>query len=215
MLGNVFILGDSYSTFEGFLPEGYAAYYKKAGRPETDVDKVNQTWWHGLLSQTGSVLIRNCSWSGTTICNTGYNGRDCTDNSFVARFDKLAGEGFFTENKIDTFFLFGGTNDSWADSPVGQTMYTGFEKEDLFSVLPAFCYLVDKISRTLPDAKVFCILNTELKQEIEEGICEVCEKYNIDVIKLCEIDKNSGHPTISGMKQIKQQVLQYIKSKMN
>ena len=110
MLGNVFILGDSYSTFEGFLPDSYAAYYKKAGRPETDVTSVKETWWYGVLSETKSTLVRNCSWSGTTICNTGYSGRDCSDNSFIARFDKLADEGFFSENKIDTFFLFGGTS---------------------------------------------------------------------------------------------------------
>ena len=26
-LGNVLILGDSYSTFKGFIPEGYLYYY--------------------------------------------------------------------------------------------------------------------------------------------------------------------------------------------
>lgn len=214
MLGNVFILGDSYSTFEGFLPDGYAAYYKKAGREETDVTSVKETWWYGVLSETKSTLVRNCSWSGTTICNTGYSGRDCSDNSFVARFDKLVEEGFFSENKIDTFFLFGGTNDSWAESPIGEIMYANRKKEDLFSVLPAFCYLVDKITRTLPDAKILCVLNSDLKPEIENGFGEVCGKYGVDVIKLCDIDKNSGHPTIKGMKQIKEQVIKHINSKM-
>ena len=194
MLGNVFILGDSYSTFEDYIPEGYAAYYKKAGREETDVTKVQETWWHGLLLETDSVLIRNCSYSGTTICNTGYDGRDCSDNSFVARFDKLADENFFCQNKIDTFFLFGGTNDSWADSPIGEIVRSGWNKEDLFFVLPAFCYLVDKITKTLPDAKFFCVLNTQLKPEIEEGFDKVCKEYGVDVIKLCDIDKKKRTP---------------------
>ena len=210
MLGNVFILGDSYSTFEGYIPEGYAAYYKKAGREETDVTSVKETWWHGVLTETKSTLIRNCSYSGTTICNTGYNGRDCSDNSFISRFDKLATENYFSENKIDTFFLFGGTNDSWADSPIGETVYSGWSKEDLFSVLPAFCYLTCKIRNTLPDAKIFCVLNTELKQKIEDGFGGACGKYGIDVIKLCNIDKRNGHPTIKGMKQIKEQIMEYI-----
>ena len=31
MLGNIFILGDSYSTFSGYIPEGYAPYYDEDG----------------------------------------------------------------------------------------------------------------------------------------------------------------------------------------
>ena len=97
-IGNTFILGDSYSTFEDYIPEGYTAYYKKAGRAETDVISVNQTCWHMLLEETDSTLVRNCSYSGTTICHTGYNGTDCKNISFVARFDKLLAENFFAEN---------------------------------------------------------------------------------------------------------------------
>jgi len=31
MLGNVFILGDSYSTFYKYIPEGYEHYYDEEG----------------------------------------------------------------------------------------------------------------------------------------------------------------------------------------
>lgn len=31
MLGNIFILGDSYSTFDNHIPEGYASYYGEDG----------------------------------------------------------------------------------------------------------------------------------------------------------------------------------------
>ncbi len=210
-IGSTFILGDSYSTFEGFIPKGYAAYYTNAEKEETDVSDVNQTWWHQLISETDGSLLRNCSYSGTTVCNTGYGGEDCSDKSFIARLDKLIAENYFKENKVDTFFLFGGTNDSWANSPIGELMYSGFKKEDLFSVLPAFCYLLDKIRKNLPDAKVFCILNTELNPVIEDGFKEACKKYSIDIVQLSDIDKRSGHPTILGMKQIKEQIIENIK----
>ncbi|MBO5060284.1 MAG: hypothetical protein J6C82_05155 [Clostridia bacterium] len=210
-IGNVFILGDSYSTFEGFIPNGYATYYTNAGREETDVSKVEQTWWHQLLEDTESTLLKNCSYSGTTICNTGYDGRDCTDISFIARFDKLIEENYFVENKVDTFFLFGGTNDSWADSPIGELMYSDWKKEDLFCVLPAFCYLLNQVNINLPNTKVICIVNTELKSEIAESFKLACKRYSIDFVQLNEIDKKCGHPTIKGMKQIKDQILDCIK----
>ena len=49
-----------------------------------DVCNVNQTWWHDLVKENGT-LLRNCSWSGTTICHTGYKGKDASHKSFVAR----------------------------------------------------------------------------------------------------------------------------------
>ncbi len=205
-LGNVFILGDSYSTFEGYIPEGYAAYYKKEPTHETDVTDVTNTWWYQLLDETDSKLLRNCSRSGTVICHTGYDGRDCRSDSFTARFNKLSDEGYFEQNKIDTFFLFGGTNDTWADSPLGETMDGGWTEEDLFKVRPAISYLVDKIVKTVEGARVYCIINTDLKPEITSCFKAVCSKHGVKCIELKNIDKISGHPTIKGMQQIKNQV---------
>lgn len=47
----VAVLGDSYSTFEGFIPKGYATWYSPTAPPETtDVNKVEQTWWWQVIS---------------------------------------------------------------------------------------------------------------------------------------------------------------------
>lgn len=214
-LGNVFILGDSYSTFEGYIPEGFSVYYTIAGRKDTDVRAVTETWWYQLLNDTNSNLIRNCSYSGTTICNTGYQGNDYSDISFISRFDKLVKENLFNKNKVDTFFLFGGTNDSWANAPLGKLKYSDWTKEDLYFVLPAFCYLLNKISENLRQTKVYCILNTELKDEIEENFISACMKYGVDIIRLKDIDKMNGHPTICRMRQIKEQILSAINAAEN
>ncbi len=49
MLKNIVIFGDSYSTYEGCIPEGYATYYSKIGCADgpsvTKMDK-EETWWH-------------------------------------------------------------------------------------------------------------------------------------------------------------------------
>ena len=117
-LGNVFLLGDSYSTFLGHIPEGYACWYNLDPAKDTDVDAVEQTWWHQLFVATESNLIYNNSWSGSTVCHRGYNGDNVCHNSFATRFDNMAREGYFAKNKIDTFIIFGSTNDNWAQSPV-------------------------------------------------------------------------------------------------
>ena len=73
---NVMIFGDSYSTFNGYIPEGYRTYYSEEWRNETDVRKVEETWWKQFLSATGASLTQNNSWSGSTIGYTGYNNED-------------------------------------------------------------------------------------------------------------------------------------------
>ena len=129
-LGNLLILGDSYSTFEGYIQDSFEAYYSESAASETGVDGVEQTWWMRLIRATESRLLLNSSWSGTTICNTGYCG-DCSGSSFITRFDQLAEGGFFRENPVYTILIFGGTNDSWADAPIGELQYSDWRKEDL------------------------------------------------------------------------------------
>ena len=99
---NVLIFGDSYSTFAGYIPNGFAVYYSDNGSGETDVSKVSETWWYQLLKESNSELIQNNSWSGSTVCYTGYDG-DCSEtSSFIGRLNKLACAGFFEKNEINT-----------------------------------------------------------------------------------------------------------------
>lgn len=205
-VGNLFILGDSYSTFEGYIPEGYAAYYTRSGREETDVTRVEETWWYQVIQETQANLLLNSSWSGTTICNTGYEGKDFSDISFITRLDQLIEAGYFEENHVDTLLVFGGTNDTWSDAPLGERKYEGWTRADLYCVLPAVGYLFNRLKTKLKDTRVLCIINTELKREIHEGMKAACAKYDVEVIELQEIVKICGHPTILGMKQIAEQV---------
>ena len=211
MSNNVIIFGDSYSTFENFIPNGYAAYYSENERPETDVTKVEQTWWYQVVEEAGFKLALNNSWSGSTIGYTGYDNVDCSkSSSFIYRLKQLIENGFFVENKIDTVFVFGGTNDSWSNAPLGEIKYSGWEEKDLFSVLPAVCYFLNLLKETLPQTKIYCLINTEIKPEIASCMENACEKYHITPITFNSIDKKCGHPTIQGMKNIKDSVLNVI-----
>ena len=76
----VSILGDSYSTFEGYLqPDTNSIWYYTLPRHKTDVVSVRQTWWHQLIRENDYRLCVNNSFSGATICNTGYRKADYSD----------------------------------------------------------------------------------------------------------------------------------------
>ena len=63
-----------------------------------------------------------------------------------------------------------------------------------------------KVKRTLPEADVVFMMNTGLKDEVYEAIREACEHFGARCLDLSDIDKRCGHPTIAGMKSIKEQV---------
>ncbi len=206
---NFIIFGDSCSTFEGYIPEGYATYYYSEPQKPTDVTKVEQTWWHQIAKKTNSNLILNNSWSGSTICYTGYNNTDCSKtNSFIYRLRQLKDQDFFEKNTIDTVFVFGATNDNWCDANLGELKFSDWNENDLYNVLPALSYFFDLLKQYLPKTDIVCIVNTELKDEIVTAFGEICKRLNITNVVLKDIDKSNGHPTIKGMAQICEQVFQ-------
>ena len=201
-MNNLLIFGDSYSTFKGYIPDGYAVYYHEEDG-NTDVRNVKETWWHQVITEKNLNLVLNNSWSGSTIGYTGYGNADNSQSSsFIFRLNQLKEKGFFQENEINTVFVFGGTNDNWANAPLGELKYDNFEKQDLYSVLPAIAYFLKTLKETLPNADIYCLINTELKPEITSTLKTVSEKYNIIPVEFENINKCCGHPTIQGMKDI-------------
>ena len=196
----VSILGDSYSTFAGYNPEGYAPFYPN---DRNDVTKVEETWWDLYIKAKGYELEENNSWGGTTICNTGYGGWDSSRSSFTSRVDMLGNP--------DIIFIFGGTNDAWAGSPVGEYKYADWTAEDLKNFRPAYACLIDMLQKKYPDAEIYSILNSELREEINESSREVCKHYGVQLIELYDIEKQNGHPSIKGMQSICDQLIDAIK----
>jgi hypothetical protein len=172
---------------------------------------VEDTWWHKLMQEKGFNLYENNSWSGSTICYTGYFNEDCSKtSSFIARIEKLNKEGFFGKNIVDTVIVLGGTNDSWANSPLGKIKYDTFERGDLYQVLPAISYLISRLQGILPKAQLIFVINCDIKMEISNGIKDICQYYGILCVELRGIDKANGHPTVLGMTQIKEQICELI-----
>lgn len=208
---NVLILGDSYSTFRGCNPDGFAVYYSPDETEKTDVRARSETWWARLEERAELNILENNSWSGSTVGYTGYNGSDCSHtSSFIYRLGKLAERGFFENEKPDTVLIFGGTNDSWANVPLGNVTFTDHSDEARRTVLPAICCITRMLSELLPKGRVIFIINTNIKPEIGEAIKLAAEHYGTEYIELKDIDKRNGHPTVKGMEDIANEVYAYI-----
>ncbi len=201
----VSVLGDSYSTFEGYIPLGHAVWYNAKPSPKkTDVTDVKQTWWWQLISRGGYILGQNDSYSGATISYRGYGGADYSDRSFITRLANLT--------PPDILLIFGATNDSWAGVEVGEYNYnTEISGPQLYTFRPAMSRLLSEAVNRFPGTEIYVIINSELRDDIVESIKQVCDHYSVAYIELHDIDKLSNHPSVKGMDAIATQVLEAIR----
>lgn len=193
------ILGDSYSTFKGYvLPDSNYVWYPQEKAENNDVQDVRQLWWQQLIRRKGYRLCQNNSFSGATICHTGYDGADYSDRSYCTRLWHLGSP--------DVIFVFGGTNDTWAKSPVGDFKYGGWTASDLYQFRPAMAYVLAHLQNRYPGAEVYVIINDILSEDITASMKTICDHYQVPYIQLHDIDKQWGHPSQKGMRQIAEQV---------
>jgi len=203
---SVSVLGDSYSTFEGFMtPASNELWYYCKPRGNTDVNEVTQTWWWQTIKEMGWKLDTNNSYSGATIGYHGYSGNDYSQRSFITRMDQIG--------KPDILFVFGGTNDSWAGEKVGDYKWGDWQYGDFYTYRPAMAYMLNYLLLHHPNVQIYVLINDGLRDDITESSKEICRHYGVPFILLNGIDKQNGHPTVKGMRQIAEQVMAAVKAK--
>lgn len=68
----VSVMGDSMSTFEGYIPEGWNVFYTGENLEFTGVTTVEDTWWMQVIKGMGGEFLANASWSGSCVEGVGY-----------------------------------------------------------------------------------------------------------------------------------------------
>lgn len=193
------ILGDSYSTFEGFVtPESNDVWYNLPPDNYINVTDVKQMWWWQVQKAMNWKLDHNNSFSGTLVCNydtTGYY----EDHSFIKRADDLGNP--------DVIFIFGGTNDLWQNAPLGDFQYDDWTDEDLCLFRPGLAFLCQKLKITYPSATICFMIDMQLCQEIVDSFHTIIAHYQVNYIDLYGIAKDWDHPTVLGMKSIADQTI--------
>ena len=205
-LQTVAILGDSYSTFEGYIPAGNQTYYNTTDWAKTGVTDVKQTWWWQVVKEGGYKLGANDSYSGATISYSGYDDKDYADRSFITRLPRLGNP--------DIILIFGGINDHWADVPIGEYKYEDIRRADLYTFRPAVIKLLQAAQERYPNAKLYFVIGEDLKEGITGSIQEICRHFGVPCVLLEGIETESGHATVQGMKDIARQVLAMMKNKL-
>lgn len=204
----VSIFGDSYSTFEGYIPPTHEPWYAPEGSPYSkgdtnDVKQVEETWWWQVAQNMGYRIEVNNSWSGSTVGYYGYRNENFQPRSFNTRVAYLG--------EPDIILCCCGTNDSWSGEKAGEYKYANWTENDMWYFRPAMARLLSAIRQNYPMAKPYIIINTELREDIVESMAVICRHYGVEYIQLHDIDKQSGHPSKAGMKAFANQVTEALR----
>ncbi len=140
------ILGDSISTYEGYLPSGYPSFYSYRGAFVTDIHGYRDTWWGQVIEHFEGKLLVNNSWSGSYVCKP----ESCEIESYGCSDERTGGLGN-EGNTPDHIIILLGTNDRGA----GFTL-TSEDKSDLSVIDNAYGVMLDKIKRNYPNAEIWC-----------------------------------------------------------
>lgn len=138
------ILGDSISTFTGYIPAGNANYY---GGANCGVTHVNQTWWKRVLNRCGLELNKNNAWSGSRVTNTASEG-----SNGMARATLLD-----NGTNPDIIFVALGINDFNGGIAVGTYDGKGELPTDGSTFREAYAIMLSSIQKKYKTAKVYAM----------------------------------------------------------
>ena len=201
------IIGDSISTFAGWVPNGYGCHYPKT-EPGYDVTSADKTWWHRLIYHylPSARLDMNLSYAGTTVVRNSiddkgqyYYGRD-----FCARYMECSGMG-----RPDVIFIHGGTNDCWQtprneyllgtqsmlskDRPSDEAIAPVYQAADACTTLEqakglddstfisAYVKLIRMMQLQYPSVKIVCVIGDHAgsadHHAIQQSIHHIADHY--------------------------------------
>lgn len=195
----VSILGDSISTFNGYIPETYSYFYPC---PTAEFADVNQTWWMQVVNNLGMKLLKNNSWSGSCV-SSGTGKSSAVEDS---RLKELVDEN----QTPDVIIIYMGTNDCASQFVNINTFKSSYK------------VMLDKIKSLCPNAEIYIanIVASGLVKETERTkyndiISEYAKEYNYPLIDLTDLFTvenykqyvvDSCHPNKSGMDMMAREI---------
>ena len=225
------ILGDSISTFAGYIPvaDGFNLEHLSRYPQDNLVTDVNETWWMQIIDQLDAKLGINDSWRGATVSGaapvtTGTTGA----NAAMANLNRIQNLG--SNGTPNVILFYGGTNDLAHVSKVGSfDPATAPSQVDLTTaswdnLADGYVHTLLRLKHYYPDAIIVAMLptytasyysNTKLAQA-NELLAKICEHYSVPYVDLrdsgvtAEYLPDGIHPGAEGMDMITDAVLEVL-----
>lgn len=195
----VSVIGDSISTFRGYIEYGFPAHYPTT---DGDVTLVKQTYWYRLIYDymSNAKLDTNLSYSGSEVSR---NATQAYGPCFFERFEE------YGLGSPDIVLIHGGTNDyahgvaalstgyliQGSAAPTDAQMQALFDaaESDLGSLndrefCSAYIKLICMIRQKYPDVKIVCIIGDYVSIGIQKSIKAIAEHYGAGCVDLYAVN---------------------------
>lgn len=182
------IVGDSISTFSGYIPSGYETFYPNSTTAQAgtgSLTSVEQTWWYKLCQESGMTLLKNASWSGSWVTGDTKSTTNAISASSDKRIADLKGSDGTTPDIIITYI---GINDLFNSNVTTRGATLGNwtpdseipEEGNVMEFASAYAIMLKKIITAYPKAKVFCgtLLTTARTYKDTQGVEVFPTKHN-------------------------------------
>ena len=209
----VSIIGDSISTFHGWVLQGYSTHYPNNNN--CDVSSVDKTWWHRVIYKhmKNARIDLNISFGNTTVTQTLDQSKADQywfNRDYCTRFIECSGVG-----RPDIIFIHGGTNDyghntgeelapgyqmrgSAAPSDAifnsvfaqadAATTITASEGLPYNTFLSAYVKLMQMIKVRYPSVKVVCIIGDCISAGMQKTIQKVADHYGARTVDFLAVN---------------------------
>ena len=158
------ILGDSISTFDGYIPTDYNIFYPGSG----DISTVEKTWWWQVMNATGMELNANASSSNTTITGDSLDTTGSAPGCSTKRMiDLTPGDDGPAPNILIVFM---GTNDFLRSVELGTFTEPSPQDEGVVNnFCDAYELMIQKLNALYPNAEIyFCTLLETNAGDVDE-----------------------------------------------
>ena len=224
----VSVIGDSISTFSGWIPSGFSKYYPNNNN--CDVTSAAHTYWYKLTynKMSNATIDKNIAWSGSCVARNknDNSGNDKGDVCFVQRFiDYGMGDP-------DVIIFHGGTNDvngknlalypgyplysasgySETKTPTDAELKVVFDKADAVTTLAAAEALEDAtfmqacvklltmMHHRYPSAKVVMIIGDWIPAGTRQAMLKMAAHYQTKYGYRCvDLQEISGYKTYTAI----------------
>lgn len=197
-------MGDSISTYNGWIPDGsdgrnlsHVYWY-----PQKYVNDVTKTWWHQLIfKEFKAKLGVNESWSGSCIGNNkDVNEEKSGPDTCMASIKRITNLG--SNGTPDIIYVYGGTNDIGNPGRSGQTLGTFNSSTNYANVdltiskwtyfVDSFRVMIQRMQYYYPKAKIIVMLpafsvtyyNRATQDSYLEQMKEICDYFGVEDIDL-------------------------------
>lgn len=221
------ILGDSISTYYGYIPGNNRSRY-----PEGDVDSVDKTYWKKIIDTLGMKLGVNESWAGSLVSWDGVTeSNDIGENKHIASTTRISHLG--DNGTPDIILIFAGTNDIGHEVEIGEMNNLTYAEDvsnlSVSTFSESYTAMIMRVQYYYPKSKILVLTPCfakytsytsytpdRLNQYINKTI-EACEIMGVDIIDTRKIGFNMYniddftidglHPNAKGMELLSDSIL--------